>query len=164
MKECITFFPGMNALPPDGLPCCYSNSESVFQLVLICFTCPFNIPLLYWSLLTSSPLLTPRWHHPLRYSLLGHPTAIMVVSDDFNHATTDKTLPNCSTGEKRTLDLLYSNITDAKSSRPLPPLRCSYHYLVPQLLISVSGEEPACNHEDSEEIVKGDHWHTTMNE
>ncbi|XP_036072236.1 uncharacterized protein LOC118599940 [Oryzias melastigma] len=60
----------------------------------------------------------------------------MVISGDFNHASLDSTLASfhqavdCPTRNNRTIDLLYSNVTDAYTATPLPPLGKSDHNLV----------------------------------
>ncbi|XP_025758196.1 uncharacterized protein LOC112843545 [Oreochromis niloticus] len=65
-----------------------------------------------------------------------HPSAVMVISGDFNHVTLDNTLPTfkqyvaCPTRGERILDLLYANVKDAYSSSSLPTLGRSDHNLI----------------------------------
>ena len=65
-----------------------------------------------------------------------HPSALIIMSGDFNHFTTDTVLltfkqyVSCPTREERTLDLMYANIKDAFISSSLPPLGRSDHNLV----------------------------------
>ena len=65
-----------------------------------------------------------------------HPSALIIMSGDFNHVTMDTVLPtfkqyvSCPTREERTLDLMYANIKDAYISSSLPPLGRSDHNLV----------------------------------
>lgn len=65
-----------------------------------------------------------------------HPSALIVISGDFNHVNMNNTLTNftqyvrCHTREERILDLLYANVKDAYSSSSLPPLGRSDHNLV----------------------------------
>uniref|UniRef100_A0A3B1JI52 Reverse transcriptase domain-containing protein n=1 Tax=Astyanax mexicanus TaxID=7994 RepID=A0A3B1JI52_ASTMX len=70
-----------------------------------------------------------------------HPEAFLAISGDFNNVTLDSVLPafhqyvKCPTRKNRTIDLLYSNLKDAYSATPLPPLGKSDHnliYLQPQ--------------------------------
>ncbi|KAI9999393.1 hypothetical protein NQD34_018253 [Periophthalmus magnuspinnatus] len=55
-----------------------------------------------------------------------HPTALIVISGDFNHVSLDKTLShfhqfvNCPTREERTLDLCYANVRNAYLATPPP--------------------------------------------
>ena len=64
-----------------------------------------------------------------------HPSALIIISGDFNHVTLDRVLPtfkqyvSCPTREERTLDLMYANIKDAYISSSLPPLGRSDHNL-----------------------------------
>ena len=68
--------------------------------------------------------------------LTQHPDAFMLISGDFNHASLSGILPtfqqfvNCSTRDKKTLDLLYANVHGSYSSTALPPLDRSDHNLV----------------------------------
>ena len=65
-----------------------------------------------------------------------HPSALIIISGDFNHVTLDRVLPtfkqyvSCPTREERTLDLMYANIKDTYISSSLPPLGRSDHNLV----------------------------------
>ncbi|TWW73670.1 hypothetical protein D4764_15G0010660 [Takifugu flavidus] len=65
-----------------------------------------------------------------------HPGAFILITGDFNHASLKSTLPTfhqyvqCSTRDRKTLDLLYANITNAYTSTALPPLGKSDHNLV----------------------------------
>ena len=66
----------------------------------------------------------------------AHPSALIIISGDFNHVSIKKTLPKftqyvtCTTREEKTLDLLYANVKDAYTSTSLPPLGRSDHNLV----------------------------------
>ena len=66
----------------------------------------------------------------------NHPSALILISGDFNHVTLKKSLPDfrqyvsCFTRGDKTLDLMYANLRDAYSSSPLPPLGKSDHNLV----------------------------------
>ncbi|TWW53288.1 hypothetical protein D4764_0092150 [Takifugu flavidus] len=65
-----------------------------------------------------------------------HPGAFILITGDFNHASLKSTLPTfhqyvqCSTRDRKTLDLLYANVTSAYTSTALPPLGKSDHNLV----------------------------------
>ncbi|XP_078802203.1 uncharacterized protein LOC144991899 [Oryzias latipes] len=65
-----------------------------------------------------------------------HPGAFFFITGDFNHACLSSTLPTfhqyiqCTTRDKKTLDLLYANVTNAYTSTALPPLGKSDHNLV----------------------------------
>ncbi|TWW66964.1 hypothetical protein D4764_02G0000050 [Takifugu flavidus] len=63
-------------------------------------------------------------------------TVYIPPTGDFNHASLKSTLPTfhqyvqCSTRDRKTLDLLYANVTNAYTSTALPPLGKSDHNLV----------------------------------
>ena len=65
-----------------------------------------------------------------------HPSALIIMSGDFNLVTMDTVLQtfkqyvSCPTREGRTLDLMYANLKDAFISSSLPPLGRSDHNLV----------------------------------
>ncbi|TWW61087.1 hypothetical protein D4764_05G0011770 [Takifugu flavidus] len=65
-----------------------------------------------------------------------HPGAFILITGDFNHASLKSTLPTfhqyvqCSTRDRKTLDLLYANVTSAYTSTALPTLGKSDHNLV----------------------------------
>ena len=87
-------------------------------------------------------------HSTLAELQTAHPSALIIISGDFNHVSIIKTLPKftqyvtCKTREEKTLDLLYANVKDAYTSTSPPPL-CA------------SSEEATCDHKDSEDMVKG---------
>lgn len=65
-----------------------------------------------------------------------HPDAFIAISGGFNHVILDSTLSDfhqfvsCPTRKNRTLDLLYTNVSEAYIATLLPPLGNSDHNLV----------------------------------